>query len=241
MKRIAHITDIHLNEQDPVNLQVNSKKNWEKILKNITEENISDIVFGGDIGNSSAHKWFFTSLNKFSYTLCLGNHDQYKNVAKHFKRSTPVKNVLCYVEENEVFRQIYFDTSAEFVSYDQLEWMKQQLHTIKKIIIFMHHPVLMVNTPIDRAYPLKNRDEVRNCLLNSKKDITIFCGHLHLADEQRLDNVRQIITPASSYQVVKNATEVVEDGSMFGYRIIEINGDNIESRVKMFNNERVKK
>ena len=50
MKRIAFITDIHLDEDDPRKVGVDSYKNWELILKDVASRNIDGIVFGGDIG-----------------------------------------------------------------------------------------------------------------------------------------------------------------------------------------------
>lgn len=237
MKRFAHITDIHLKEEDPVNLGVNAENNWNRILDDVNKERITDMVFGGDIGDAAAHQWFFDSLKHFSCNIVLGNHDQYKNVIKYFDRNTASQHELYYINEDKFFRYIFLDTSAERMSAQQFAWLKHQLQTEKKIIIFIHHPVLPVDTPIDKAYPLENREDVKVSLLNSQRDITLFCGHYHLADEQRVENVRQIITPASSYQVIKTAPGVVEDGSAFGYRIVHLEENTIETKVKMFKNE----
>lgn len=49
MNRIAHITDIHLEEEFSTENGVDPKKNWEKILSDLKEKNIRSIVFGGDI------------------------------------------------------------------------------------------------------------------------------------------------------------------------------------------------
>ncbi len=59
---IAYITDIHFDEQFPIEQGANPYKNWEIILNDIKSRGISEIIFGGDIGSSSAHFFFFNSF-----------------------------------------------------------------------------------------------------------------------------------------------------------------------------------
>ncbi len=100
--------------------------------------------------------------------------------------------------------------------------------------MFLHHPILRIETPVDKAYPLKNREELKSILLNFKNNVTVFCGHYHMNDEQNFKNIKQYTTQSMSFQLIKNATEIEVDNLNFGYRIIEISNDGIETELIKF-------
>lgn len=230
MKRIAFITDIHLDEQFPFDNNVNPKKNFEKVLTDINSRKIDNVIFGGDIGEATAHKYFFKKLQNFSVNLILGNHDKFDSVKKYFIKDKE-KEELYYKSEEENFQYIFLDTSVNELSTTQLNWLKNELKGNKELILFIHHPILEIETHIDKIYPLKNREELKSVLLNFKNNVTIFCGHYHMNDEQELKNIKQYTTQSMSFQLLKNATEIEIDILNFGYRIIEIYNDRIETEI----------
>jgi 3',5'-cyclic-AMP phosphodiesterase len=233
MKRIAFITDIHLDEQFPIDNNVDPANNFETVLADISKQGITDIIFGGDIGEASAHNYFFNALKQFSFKLILGNHDKFDEVKKHFIVDEN-KNELYYKVEEENYLYLFLDTSSDEISNHQLEWLQSKLDRNKKIILFIHHPILSIDTPVDKMYPLKNREQLKSILLEYKKNVTVFCGHYHMNDEQELENIKQITTQSLSFQLVKNATEIKVDNTNFGYRIIEIYDDKIDTRLINF-------
>jgi len=233
MKQIAFISDIHLNEQFPIDHHVDSNRNWETILEDIKAKAISDIVFGGDIGDHTSHQWFFETLKPFNLKLVLGNHDEYQQVTNYYKKGINIDE-LYYQFEDSHYKCIFLDSSSDIVSNEQLQWLKREVLTDKKILLFIHHPILEVNTPVDRLYPLKNREDVKFIIKNIPNEVTIFCGHYHMNDELIEDNIRQIITQAASFQITKFADDLVIDNSMFGYRIIDIGIKNITTRIVNF-------
>ncbi len=233
MKRIAFLTDVHLDEQFPIDNNVHSRKNLQTVLGDISKQGITDIIFGGDIGEASAHNYFFNALKQFSLKLILGNHDKFDEVKKHFIVDEN-KNELYYKVEEENYLYLFLDTSSDELSNNQLRWLQSKLDSNKKIILFIHHPILSIDTPVDKMYPLKNREQLKSILLEYKKNVTVFCGHYHMDDEQELENIKQITTQALSFQLVKNATEIKVDNSNFGYRIIEIYDDKIDTRLINF-------
>jgi 3',5'-cyclic-AMP phosphodiesterase len=233
MKKIAFLTDIHLDEQFPIDNNVNTRKNFEIVLADITKKGITEIIFGGDIGEATAHKYFFDALQQFSFKLILGNHDKFENVKKYFVVDKN-KNELYYKVEDEDYLYLFLDTSLDEISNNQLEWLQLELAGNKKIILFIHHPVLSINTAVDKLYPLKNREQLKSILLESENRIILFCGHYHMNDEQEMENIKQITTQSLSFQLVKNADEIKIDNSNFGYRIIEIHKDKIETHLCTF-------
>ncbi|QHT66485.1 metallophosphoesterase [Rhodocytophaga rosea] len=238
MKTIAHITDIHLDEDFPKEQGVDARENWKQILKDVAARNISDIVFGGDIGSTDSNEWFFASFNKYNFNpllLTLGNHDSFQEVQKYYK---PMEmngtSELYYSFEDTYFRILYLDSSAERISDNQFRWLEQQLNTSKKILLYIHHPVLGVNTAIDKKYPLQGRERVRKVLQQHQHKVIIFCGHYHLPDVQAVENITQYVTPAASYQVERNQDDIQVNARTFGYRIIRIAEDKVNSEVVSF-------
>ncbi len=224
MKRFAHITDIHLEEEFSTENGVDPKKNWERILADLKEKNITNVVFGGDIGSAKAHGYFFNSIKHFeNFYLVPGNHDKFDEIKKFYDVSASGSAVeLFYIREEGNYKIIFLDTSTENFSEAQQEWLRNQLSTEKKIIIFIHHPVLKTGFAVDNKYPLGNREALKEILQNSGKEINIFCGHLHLQDKRNEGNITQHVTIASGFQSLKISDEIIFDTGIFGYRIIEL-------------------
>ncbi|WKK66253.1 metallophosphoesterase family protein [Lutimonas zeaxanthinifaciens] len=226
--KIAFICDLHLDEKNPEIYGVDPKKNWKQILDDIKQRNINDIIFGGDIGASTAYAWFFKSLEPFNYEIIMGNHDTYQDASNYYRRGID-KSVLFFSKNLAGYKFIFLDTSAKVLSKNQLIWLSEELRTDLKIVIFIHHPVLGVDTPIDSKHPLQNRNEVLKVLAASQKNIDIFSGHYHMNDERIYGKVRQVITLSSVFQVIKEADEIEIDASFFGYRIITFGEESISS------------
>lgn len=234
MKTIAFLTDVHLNEQFPLDHNVTPGENLKRVLRDVSERNIEEIIFGGDIGDTSSHPEFFDMLKPYKLKLILGNHDQFKEVKKYFNPN-PDRAELYYTSEDAYFKCIYLDSSSEVVSNEQLEWLKTELITDKKPIVFIHHPIVELDTPIDKLYPLKNRDLVKSIFTEVVKEIILFCGHYHMNDESTFRNLKQLTNQALSFQIIKNAEDLQIDNLNFGYRILKFEGDTIETELINFN------
>jgi len=235
MKRIAHITDIHLEEEFSTGNGVDPVKNWEKILADLNEKNITNIVFGGDIGSPKAHEYFFNSVKDYdNFSLVPGNHDTFDEIKKHYDTSSSGSDTeLYYTREDDIYKLIFLDTSTENFSEAQQEWLRAELNTGKKIIIFIHHPVLATGFAVDNKYPLKGRESLKEILQSSGRKINIFCGHLHLQDRRTEGNITQHVTIASGFQSLKVSDEIIFDTGIFGYRIIEL-GDDMRTSIVAF-------
>jgi 3',5'-cyclic-AMP phosphodiesterase len=235
MKRIAFLTDIHLDEQFPIDNNVNPRKNLENVLAAISKQGITEIIFGGDIGEATAHDYFFDALKNYSLKLILGNHDKFDEVKEHFN-PTQNENELFYKIEDNGYLYLFLDSSSDEISSNQLRWLQSELTINKDINLFIHHPILPINTAVDKLYPLKNRKELKTILLYFKKNVSVFCGHYHMNDDQVFQNIKQYTTQSLSFQLAKNTTSIKVDNTTFGYRIIEIEDGKLETRLINFNN-----
>ncbi|TYP71613.1 metallophosphoesterase family protein [Aquimarina intermedia] len=236
-KKIAYITDIHLDEKFPVDCGVDAQKNWKTLLQDISSRQINQIIFGGDIGLKSSNKWFFDSLKEYNLAITLGNHDSFDEVIKYYNFENSRNQIeLYYTQELEYFKFIFLDSSKGFISEQQLNWLTKELITQKKIVIFIHHPILAIEAEVDKRFALQQRGRIQTALLSSENEIYIFCGHYHFNDTQHIENIIQQVTPASSYQVEKLLGVIKINNAAFGYRIIELKKDTIQTNLVTFPN-----
>jgi 3',5'-cyclic-AMP phosphodiesterase len=248
-KIIAHFTDAHLGQKLVMGRGIEKDKmlyehepaehqdNLRLVLDDIARKGISDIVFGGDIGSAESVPGFFEILKGYRFTpsLVLGNHDAYANVIKHcYYSANALTGKMCYSHDDGFLRSLFLDTSDNTVSDHQLTWLRHQTDGATKIALFLHHPILEIVTPLERAgATLRDRDKLKTLLTGLSCEVWAFCGHYHMDDGAAEANIRQFATPAVSYQIVKRAEGVEVETSRVGYRILEIDEDEIRTEVVM--------
>lgn len=234
-KIIAHVTDVHLDEPFTQEQGIDARKNWNTILNDISSRGIREIIYGGDIGESTSNQWFFESLSNYRISISLGNHDHYEEVIKHFKpKDFEKKSELYYTNESHYFKFIFLDSSSGSISQEQFDWFKDQLKCSKDIALFVHHPILPIEVEVDKQYALKDRDRIKIELQLFGKRVYLFCGHYHFDDEQTDSHIRQFVTPAGSYQVEKTINKVLVNNKSFGYRIIKFHNEKLSTEVIRF-------
>jgi len=232
MKTIAYLTDTHLDETGPGEHGADQHHNWQTALADLTTRKIDLVIFGGDIGAFSAYPDFFGSLSDYpNLRVTPGNHDTSAQVRHFVPSKFHSESGFYHSEEDGDFKWIFLDSSTDKISPEQMHWLGNELNSDKEILLFIHHPILRVDTAVDSKYPLENRDAIKELLLQHPKKVTIFCGHYHIEDETSEGNIQQFITPAISYQIKKGTPEIEGDASYFGYRIIEIDGMKIDTEV----------
>ncbi|MCR5861975.1 metallophosphoesterase [Flavobacterium sp. J372] len=232
LKRIAHITDSHLGDPTALSRGINPDKNLEAALKHAIDIGIDELIFGGDIGYDERYQHFFKMLEKYKpgFKIVLGNHDNFQEVKKYYSRQFQADG-LYHSKEDEYYKYIWLNSSSESIGPQQMAWLESEVNTSKRIVIFVHHPVLGFETGMDAVYPLKNRDEVFALLQQCRQNVTIFCGHYHMPDKRTNGKITQYITPALSFQVKKNSTDIEIITPYFGYRLITLTENNIRTRL----------
>ena len=231
--KIAHITDLHLDEDFPQKQEVHSREHFRQVLEDIRDKGIKEIVCTGDIGENKGIEHFFRQLADFDLAVTLGNHDSFGQVSPYLnKKSDGQDQKHYYSTYQEGYQCIYLDSSQGVIDPTQLQWLRKALDTTKPILIFVHHPILGLELKVDEIGRLQNRGEVRTLLENTLNEITIFCGHYHMESYLQYKNIRQHITPAVSYQIEKNKNEIVLDTHTFGYRIIHLENGQVSSKIQ---------
>jgi Icc protein len=237
-KIIAHFTDAHLGQKLVMGRGIeNDKMHYEEepaehqqnlrlVLDDIARKGISDIIFGGDIGSAESVPRFFEILKAYAFTpsFLLGNHDAYANVTGYYHDgANALAGKMCFSQDDGFLRSVFLDTSDNTVDENQLAWLKHQTDGASKITLFLHHPILEIDTPLERTgATLRDRDKLKTLLTGLSGEVWVFCGHYHMDDEASEANIRQFVTPAVSYQIVKHAKRVEVETGRVGYRILEI-------------------
>jgi Icc protein len=236
-KVIAYITDTHLDEDQPKKYGADARQNFQRIIDDVRGRDVDEIVFGGDIGELEAYPWFFETLSDTALRCYLtpGNHDTAENIRKFYSNDYLRSGAeFCYSFESPDNLCIFLDSSVGNVSDTQLSWLGEQLLTEKVIVLFLHHPILHVDTVVDRKYPLENRSAIRDLLLATGKQCYVFCGHYHTEDRAVNGNITQFVTPAVSYQIEKSTKETEANTTWFAYRLIYFEQGAVSTEIVKF-------
>ncbi|PID68288.1 MAG: hypothetical protein CR968_02265 [Flavobacteriia bacterium] len=238
IRTVAFITDSHIDHPVSKEKGVNTHRNWELIAESIKAHAVDFVVFGGDIGDSKILDYFFETFENFGipYYFILGNHDNYNKLKPYIKHSLATNsNELFYTFADTDYQYIFLDSSRAHVSQFQLNWLKDTIEQSSlHPVIFIHHPVLKVNTRVDIDYSLQNRDDIVTLLNSFDKQFQVFCGHYHTEDYSSQQNIEQYVTPSAAFQFPQATDQILFDTSKFGYRLIRLDSNTVESNVKWF-------
>lgn len=234
IKRIAHITDLHLDEQFPFDNKISARKRFDKILKSIKDNSIDKIVCTGDIGENKGVLYFFNQFKKLNLSVALGNHDNFTEISNHYNLGAHFCSKKIYRSElQNYFKFIYLDSSSGIIDIKQFEWLKKELISSHPIVIFIHHPIIGLNLKVDEIGKLKNREDVITILEKVPNQITIYCGHYHMDSTLTYKNISQYITPAVAFQIEKAPYKIKINTTISGYRIIQIKDKALNSEIKI--------
>jgi 3',5'-cyclic AMP phosphodiesterase CpdA len=239
MKKIAQITDLHLDDYLAVHFKIDARTNFENALTSARSRGISLAILTGDLGAPASHPWLFETLRAhgFEFFIVLGNHDQLADFQRFdFLKPWLKDDGLYFSKTLDGCECLFLDSSAAELGAAQLKWLEAQIaRSNAPLLVFVHHPILACDGTIaDRLYPLKNREAVRRVLAGSQRQISIFCGHYHYraAYENTEGNVRQFLTP-SIFGQIKPYGENIEpanDGYL-AYREIQLAGQEFPTEI----------
>ena len=93
-----------------------------------------------------------------------------------------------YTSQGRAYDHGKFDWTDAHIPEDQLEWLKNDLHTNKMpAVIFLHHR--LDTPPVDKLYCPDNADVVRKMLEDAGNVVIVFQGHYHEGGVSRLNNI----------------------------------------------------
>jgi Icc protein len=229
---LAQITDLHIDNTVPELSHIDARANALAVLDSLQKQGVRQLALTGDHAETyQGTEWFLEQVEQrgFQYRVILGNHDVFEPyLERNLLQPHPY-----FFEEMEGFRIFFLDSGNYWVDPVQLAWFKEGLaSTSLEILVFIHHPVLDCGgTMMDTRYPLQNRDEVRQILVDNGREIGLFCGHYHTDAIIRQDNITQYVTPSTLYQLKKYSERPETDNENIGYRIISLENGKFETKI----------
>lgn len=229
---IAYITDLHLDEANALELGANPRGNWEKIYADMQMHELDMVVIGGDVGEGESLLWFYNHLRPYEWHITAGNHDIRGQIRNWYRnRAMESQNAIYFSVDMDGHRMIFLDSSPDIVETEQLQWLRAQVQTELPLVVFIHHPVLPVDTWADNQFPLKNRGAVKNILKSHGGTVTIFCGHYHLEHSQQDGNLTQYICPSASFNILQDPDNFKPEVKSASYQLITIEEDGVSRKV----------
>lgn len=238
--RIVQITDLHIGLAGEATFDTDVRANFLQMCRKIRELSPDYVVISGDLCYQEAdpiiYAWIRQQLDTLdiTYDLISGNHDDPVMLAQAFHiEHLLVEDALYYERQLEGAPYLFLDTTTGVVSHKQLQWLGSKLkQQIGHLIIFMHHPPVLAGVPhMDQNYPLINRDDVLELLLEYPDRIDIFCGHYHVSKTISVGNVNVHITPSNFFQIDESTADFAVDHQRPGLREIEVSEDYLRHRV----------
>ena len=238
--RIIQITDLHIYPKEEMINGVDTRQNFIKILKKISNIPHDMVIITGDLSFFDAdikvYQWIkkqFDVFNIKNYYVIGGNHDKAKMLAESFNFKKDLHNDELYYSIEPDY--IFLDTIKGYCSKEQLKWFEKKILDIKdkNPMIFMHHPPFKSGVPhMDNKYAFEQTDEfIRICSLNPNP-VYVFCGHYHNEISLIRDNINMFITPATYLQIYMFNDDFEVDHRIPTFRIIDIDKKQIKTTVR---------
>jgi Icc protein len=239
---IAHITDLHILDENQLNQGVDVRANFQKVLKDVKADGtINKIVIGGDLGHDDPSEetlmWIKAQLDQteIDYKIIPGNHDNIQKIAKVFNLESEIEEGrLFFWDELDFGKIFYLDTSNGDLPMHQLAWVEEECgKSYQKFLLFMHHPPVLGNVYLmDEYHALENMNQVQKILRNINNIQGIFCGHYHNERTIRLYNHMVMITPSTFVQIDDQSETFKISSKTIGWRKIIWDGSYLNTYVQ---------
>lgn len=196
MKKIIQITDPHICPKGESILGIDPAERFRTLIASVNgnHNDAEHCIITGDLtdkGDIGSYRYFHELVSALTIPcrFLLGNHDRRDNFRYVFPTS-PVDSAgyIQDVVELAEFVCLHLDTLDEdypaqgVLCVDRMMWLASQLDRFKarRIVLFMHHPLLSIGMPWFDQMLVANGQAVAD-LINSKGNVVhIVFGHVHV-------------------------------------------------------------
>ncbi len=236
---IAHITDLHIAEDDSPVRNINVRQNFLRVLGSASSFRPDLIVLGGDLaaenGEVGAYQWIKSQLDNIEipYLITPGNHDDVGNLASFFKSGNPDFQSWDVIWKDDNVIVMGVDSSKGVITDQQLHWMHKTAKTANSpILLFMHYPPLNCGCRfMDAKYPLTNKKDVFNVIAGCNNISAVFCGHYHTEKTLVEQDKAVFLTPSTMMQMSQTNPSYEIESLRPGWRWIEFKPSGLSTRV----------
>lgn len=261
--KFAVVTDIHIGAYQQYKgvyrkNTLYSKKFLEKFVQKMNSTyqpefvvSCGDVVEDIDKTNDAAN--FLTGINLLSQLKCpayhvIGNHEQ-RYLSHEFLRRSIRQSDLYYKVDHGDFRLIFLFTNQPFKTDEgwaipyldnkQLEWLRAEVNTDKRIIIFSHASLVPVDTTGNfwfKNSPTMTYIENHRAFLDiieGRNVELVFNGHLHWNKQQKVNDVNYVTVQS----LVENTSGKVKGPPANAYALVEIDDSKVKVIIKGWGGE----
>lgn len=245
MARIVQLTDLHLTAApEGRSWRADVWQNLRRALGYVRNElgSVDLLVLTGDLANERRPETYARlreAVREWSDRLHVvpGNHDNREMVRAAFgDRLLPGSATLNFVAPLGGFRLVGLDTLRPWrihgrLGEEQLAWLGRELRqAATPTILFMHHPPIRVGTWWLDKDVVRDHEPLR-ALVQGSPVRAVFCGHVHQESTGRFGGAEVWTTPSTAYQFPPHAILPGSDRTPPAFRVIELDGERLETRV----------
>jgi len=230
--KIAFITDIHIEKDGILILNLDTRLHFKRILDQVKISNYDLIILGGDLcnteGEADIYQWICDQLQEIDIPVLAisGNHDDSVMLAKYFKVEPHLKdNYLYFTHTIAPFEAIFLDSSTGKLGAEQWSFLENQCAgAAQEILIFMHHPPLVCDViAMEPKYQFKEIEKFKGLIRKyPDKNFNVFTGHFHTERTIAYKNASIHITPSTYVQIDPSQPSFTPVFGKIGYREIII-------------------
>jgi len=212
---------------------------WSDIKLRFNINTINLIVLSGDLSqdNSSAsYQHIVDLMHDYPGELIYlpGNHDDYLLMQQIFSQAgRPAKRLFA----DQDWLLIGLNSQLPGKQYGhidavELAWLETCLakYSNRKVIIFLHHQLLKINSYWLDRIRLKNFKKLLNVIDAHANIQAVINGHVHQVNTQWRRGVNYMSSPSTSYQFMPNSQCYKIDNRPPGYRFLQCT-DRLNSEV----------
>lgn len=237
--RIIQITDLHLAASGEDAGGVDTWRNIDLVLEEITKLKSDLIVFTGDFCYDLPREETYVKLaERLKYIstpmrFIGGNHDTEEMVFMLRQMLGQDKYQKAEQYPNGDF--LYLNSIEARLPEHEYELLEEmcRVKPEKPLIIFTHYPPVKIGMPfMDRKHPFAEAERMQGILSQSSRPVKIFCGHYHNESSYLTEKYEIYCTPSTCYQMDDQGDEFVFMSYDAGYRVINLNPGSIRTTVR---------
>lgn len=230
---IAQLTDFHLQQDPKAKLRsICTLESFKQTLQHAKRQQPDLYIFTGDLshdGSKQSYQHIVTETTTIDCPIAWipGNHDQPDNMQAVFESSHFCQDKVIQMGPWQlILLNSHWPGHIEGrLTEQQLQQLKQQLHSQQPTVIFLHHNIAEP-TPIDTGAMFANTEQLLETILPYKPYIkAVVCGHVHAAYDFNYHGIRLLSTPSTCYQFCIDKGQVKQTRQPAGYRTFCLHDD----------------
>jgi Icc protein len=245
--QIVQLTDLHL-VTDPTQ-KVKGVLPWDcleavLVLVCRTVPQLEWMLLTGDLSNDESHESYRRLRDVLGEwvgrcRIVPGNHDDRSQIRAVFGDLVGGgKGRLTFSLSVHNWRLIGLDTRvpgqvAGQLGREQLDWLQTELrmHADRPTCLFLHHHPIPTSSPWLEPIGLADREGFGKVIGAAGQVRAVFFGHIHQELEGSIGQAVAYGAPSTSFQFKPSADQPEIDEIAPGFRLIEMDGEELRTRV----------